>query len=336
MNSWTSAAALRIADYYLLATWLLLLAWVTMWFVRQPARRLTVAWATMAGLACLAVLCNLPTWPRVHVPSLLWDGPVADSPIPAREDISIPSSLPPSPTEASPGEGRPDSPTETNVAEGPLIPLGSHGSEPQPVEVVSATPGFAPQAEATSSSDSEIRSGIVVAAFSSGAALVLLWLLCGAGYTALLCRGASKPPESLEAELAEVVGRGHKIPRLLLSPVIAGSVALGIVRPTILLASAAVAIAGRRGLRAALAHEWAHIKNRDLWLLAASRCMLLLLFAHPLFWGLRRRIRADQESVADATAATGTSREGYAHELFAWARLGVAGAARQIPAGLGI
>ena len=293
MNSWTSAVALRIADYYLLATWLLLLAWTAMWFVRQPARRLTIAWATMAGLACLAVICNLPTWPRVHVTFFLPEGPAVDAPRPARENVSVTPMLPSSPTESS-RDGQRHSRAETGVAEVPVAPLGSHGLEPQPVEPMAATAGSAPRAEATSSSDSEAWSEIVVATFSTGVTLVLLWLLCGARHTALLFRGASKPPKSVEAELADLVGEGRRVPRLLVSPVIGSAMVLGILRPTILLPSAAVAGAGRRGLRAALAHEWAHIKNRDLWLLAASRFMLLLLFAHPLFGWLRRRVRADK------------------------------------------
>ena len=61
-------------------------------------------------------------------------------------------------------------------------------------------------------------------------------------------------------------------------------------------------------LRAVLLHEWAHIRHRDLWLLALGRCLLVVLFAHPLFWWLRRTIRSDQELLADAVAAgtTGT------------------------------
>ena len=112
----------------------------------------------------------------------------------------------------------------------------------------------------------------------------------------------------------------------------ATAVAIGIWRPTILL-SAALAANNSRGLtapgapgdpgstlRAALAHEWAHVRNRDLWLLALGRYLLLVLYAHPLFWWLRRAVRNDQECLADAAAA-GPSRHDYAEELLRWARL---------------
>ena len=47
---------------------------------------------------------------------------------------------------------------------------------------------------------------------------------------------------------------------------------------------------------------------------------MLLLFAHPLYWWLRRQIRNDQELVADAVAAR-ENRPDYAEELLGWARL---------------
>jgi len=76
--------------------------------------------------------------------------------------------------------------------------------------------------------------------------------------------------------------------------------------------------AGRRrpfaDLRAVLSHEWAHLRHRDLWLLALGRCLLAVFFAHPLFWWLRRAIRNDQELLADAAAA-GDNRHDYAEEL---------------------
>ena len=47
--------------------------------------------------------------------------------------------------------------------------------------------------------------------------------------------------------------------------------------------------------------------------------MLLLLFAHPLYWWLRGRIRDDQEAVADAVAARESPHD-YAQELLNWVR----------------
>ena len=75
-------------------------------------------------------------------------------------------------------------------------------------------------------------------------------------------------------------------------------------------------------LEAALAHEWAHIRNGDLRWLAFLRLLNIVLYAQPLFWWLRRTIRADQEVLADAAAATmhGDNRLAYAATLVGWAR----------------
>ena len=95
-------------------------------------------------------------------------------------------------------------------------------------------------------------------------------------------------------------------------------VAVGMLRPAIILPERFVKNEPRRRLEAALAHEWVHCRNRDLWWIALSGLLMLLLFAHPVYWWLRRRSRDDQELLADAAAANG--RSDYAEALLAWAR----------------
>ena len=50
------------------------------------------------------------------------------------------------------------------------------------------------------------------------------------------------------------------------------------------------------------------------------RVLMVLLWAHPLFWLARRRVRLDQEMMADAAAAELTGRSAYAEQLVGWAR----------------
>ncbi|MBN1588964.1 MAG: hypothetical protein JW888_05570, partial [Pirellulales bacterium] len=94
----------------------------------------------------------------------------------------------------------------------------------------------------------------------------------------------------------------------------------GVVKPAIIVPSQLATEAKPKGIALVLAHEWAHIRNHDLWLLALGRVLLVLLFAHPVFWWLRRRIREDQEAVADAEVVGRASRTDYARELLDWAR----------------
>ena len=97
-------------------------------------------------------------------------------------------------------------------------------------------------------------------------------------------------------------------------------VATGTLRPAILLPEGFAKTGSRNALQAVLAHEWTHIKNGDLWLLAVDRLVLSLLWAHPLYWWTRRRIRTNQELLADAAAASQIGPTDYAALLVEWAR----------------
>ena len=55
-----------LTDYYVLATPLLLAAFVGWRWVRQPAHRIMVAWIVILELTVLAVVSALPSWPRVE------------------------------------------------------------------------------------------------------------------------------------------------------------------------------------------------------------------------------------------------------------------------------
>ena len=78
MNPWSEAVWGWLADYYALATVVLLATVAALGLLRQPGRRLSVARSAVGGLAALAVLAALPGWPRVSWPSLR---PAATGPI---------------------------------------------------------------------------------------------------------------------------------------------------------------------------------------------------------------------------------------------------------------
>ena len=79
MSSWTTTLGLWLADFYLLATFFLLAVSVATFCIRQQVRRLAIAWGAMIGLVILAVVCSLPTWPRLHVLAAFQDDVAADS-----------------------------------------------------------------------------------------------------------------------------------------------------------------------------------------------------------------------------------------------------------------
>jgi hypothetical protein len=118
-----------------------------------------------------------------------------------------------------------------------------------------------------------------------------------------------------------IVGPGRRLPRMLLNSHVRQPVALGTIRPTILLPAQAAAVPEQH-IAAVIAHEVAHLWRGDLWLLALTRWLLPVLFAHPLYWWLRGRIRDDQEALADVSAAGAAGAVDYAATLLHWVRLG--------------
>jgi beta-lactamase regulating signal transducer with metallopeptidase domain len=288
-----------LADFYLLATLLLLVALAARRWIRQPVHRLTVAWIVGIELLALAVICALSTWPRISLvvaasPQAVADAPAADVSGPPMKPIRRPAFV--------------DRKTVA-VNESAVRDVVKPAGPPVPVQ----SPWTA--------------TGLIAAAFLAGAALMVVRLCWGAAAARWICRRAVPAPESLRAELADIVGGRAKGPRLLVSPTIGTAVALGILRPTILLSARLAAEGPREARRAVLAHEWAHVRNGDLWLLALGRWLLVVLYAHPLFWWLRRAVRNDQECLADAAAA-GDHRPAYAEELLRWVRSGESGRTR--------
>ncbi len=327
----TESLARWIVDFYLLATLSLALALVAARWMRQPVRRLALAWTLMIELVLLAVVCAMPGWPRV---SLGWLAPPSNSPQPAVEaptapvatNTSITSQPAAPPLDAHPKpHDRPNNPPR-DIAANDHKPIARRASEPPTVAAVPPPANQAPPIRPLPAT--------IAGLFLLCASLAIAWLAWGAIAASRLCRRAIPAPPALTAELAQLVGSSRP-PRLLLSRQIGSAAALGLLRPTIILPAAVAEHESPSSLRAVLAHEWAHIRNHDLWLLALGRSLLPLLFAHPLFWWLRKKIRDDQEAVADAAAAR-DNRPDYAAELLRWVRRTAGPSPRRISAALGI
>jgi beta-lactamase regulating signal transducer with metallopeptidase domain/tetratricopeptide (TPR) repeat protein len=299
---------LWLADFQLLAAALLVGALLAIACLRQPARRLAVAKATLAALAVLAILCALPGWSLVH---LLREPPA--------EAIARVLSEPASPA-ASAGFSAPI-PAERD----PIAP---------PIDPAVGRPPLAPAPAAPID-----WIAIAVVTYAAGCAATTLWLIAGGLLARRVRREATPAPPEFQALLQQLCGQEKPTPQLLISPRITAPVALGLRRPAILLPPPLQG--GARGgisdaslphnataptvlpplqLLPILAHELAHLQHRDLPTLAATRLLLILLWPQPLYWLLRRAIRLDQETLADAAAADRAGRLDYAEQLLAWAR----------------
>ena len=278
-----------LADFYLLATLLMFVAIIARRWIRQPAQRLTVHWIVAIELAVLAAVCAMPFWPRISLRGAVAEKSAVETPIAAEDPISVPAPLP--------RTAFPRLPREVPEFDAPAAP----DADQPVVPPVSPPPRWS-------------WLEMAAASYLASAGLVAVWLIWGAVAATRACRHAENAPDSLREELARIVGDGCRAARLLVSSRVKTAVALGLRRPTILLPAGLLQEGSPQAIRAILTHEWAHIRNGDLWLLALGRCLLVLLFPHPLLWWLRRAIRGDQELLADAAAA-GDNRPAYAEEL---------------------
>lgn len=335
MASWVEAICFWLIDYYLAATVLLVLIGAALHCVRQPARRVAIVWGGFIGLAILAALCTLPEWPRFHIIPGTAPAQFVASASHSQEVGQIGLAHTRERVESS--EARAKSGLEQKLGlENTVSKDRTEGRQPiqrsaksnpptssRPVFVrsVDTIAKYAPDPESRAplvSRDQFLLASLLV--FFAGYALTALRVLHGVHAAMVLCRRASPPPLSVLTELDKVVGDGGRKPRLLMSSAHSVPIATGTVRPTILLPWQFAAEQEVTDCRSVLAHEWAHIRNGDLWLLAMDRWLLPLLWAQPVYHWLSRSIRNDQELLADASAAAQSSPVAYAAMLLHWAR----------------
>jgi beta-lactamase regulating signal transducer with metallopeptidase domain len=193
----------------------------------------------------------------------------------------------------------------------------------QQVELPAIGPAEAPVVAATEITTIDI--GVLsIYVFLIGSACVATWLVLGAWQVRRICASAAVPPGHIVELFQRLAPTVRALPRLGVARDLHVPVAVGLWRPMILLPASLAERAPAAELRTVLAHELAHVRHRDLWLLAALRTLLVVLWAHPLFWLLRRRVRLDQELLADAAAAETSDPHGYAEQLVRLARASVA------------
>ncbi|TWT87650.1 Regulatory protein BlaR1 [Pseudobythopirellula maris] len=284
LDSWASA----LLDFHLAAFALLAFALAAGVVWRQPVWRLALAWGAGAGVCLLLALALAPEWG-------LWRLTVVQEATPA----AAPSAT------VAPTPDTQDLATQAidAIAANPLATTPTPSSSPtrQPPNTAHNLPERLIQAAAL------------------GGMVAVAWLLIGAFASRRLLADAKRAPPALVGRLA-ALPNVTPLPRLLVSDRLATAVATGLRRPAIVLPAQWAGDKPAEELDAVLAHELAHLRNKDLWLLAALRLLSIVLWPQPLYWLLRRRVRLDQETLADAAAAELSGRQAYAERLLGWAR----------------
>lgn len=159
--------------------------------------------------------------------------------------------------------------------------------------------------------------GILLAIWLTGAGVMALRLLAGVAYSFRLVWSSSAITSSDLAELG-VDFHWLKNERLAMTcecPLICVPVALGVIRPRILLPSAWNAWSAEK-LQAVIAHEQTHIQRADgavIFLAELNRC---LYWFHPVAWWLRSQLGQLAETACDDAAIDCTGdRASYARHL---------------------
>jgi beta-lactamase regulating signal transducer with metallopeptidase domain len=325
-----------LADYYLLSSVLLVFTVTALVAIKQPAKRRAVTQSTLVALILLAALCAVPGWSAVHLLSAAPQQQAqANEPPTLRQHANQP---------------------------GQVVPVASsHVRTPESVASIEQAPSISASPPDWPSVSWPAAIAVV---HLGGAAGILVWLSAGLLAGRILRLSATPAPAELAALLAEVAATRRPVSpklaipsfgetrlrgvELLLSDRINVPVALGIRGPAILLPTSWLTdflLPGREEveegpprdqLRSVLAHELTHIRNHDLSWLATSRVLLVFLWAQPLFWFVRRRMRLDQEALADAAAAELTGRQRYAEQLVAWAHAVAARPAMRFSSAVGM
>jgi cytohesin len=115
-------------------------------------------------------------------------------------------------------------------------------------------------------------------------------------------------PENLAqrvALLCKRLGMRHSS-RVFISPLALQAMAVGYLRPLVLLPASMITQMQPEMLEAIIAHEMAHIRRFDLWINLGQRVIETLLFYHPAIWWLSSQLRSERELCCDELAITAT------------------------------
>lgn len=145
----------------------------------------------------------------------------------------------------------------------------------------------------------------LVSAWALGSALMLGRLALGLAWVGHARRRSTPAPAEWQARL-DTLARRLGLKRtiaLRLLPGLASPVALGALRPCVLLPAALLSRLPVDLLEALLAHELAHVRRWDYLVNLLQSAVEALLFFHPVVWWLSARMRSERELVADEISA---------------------------------
>jgi beta-lactamase regulating signal transducer with metallopeptidase domain len=139
----------------------------------------------------------------------------------------------------------------------------------------------------------------------AGVLILSTRLLLGHYQTRVWRSHASPLPEDLLMRTQQLAGRFgfKKFKAVFCSDHVHEAMAVGILRPVILVPVSWVTHMCPDMLEAIIAHELAHIRRHDLWVNLVQRIVETLFFYHPAVWWMSKCIRQEREYCCDQIAA---------------------------------
>jgi beta-lactamase regulating signal transducer with metallopeptidase domain len=278
----------------LVVKWTLVLALA--WMIHATLMRCNPRWrvalwrATVVGIALVGLLSSAPPIVKYHL---------ADR---EQAAVVVVRPLPRGPAE----EGR-----ATHEAEAVAVSVSTEAIAPAPLVptegstlLVATSPGTEP-AEAPGARWGTRAGSWVSSVWLIGVVVLLARLMAGSLSLARLVRRSAEVPVGIAGEcraIAERLGCSRAV-RVRRSSEVNTPFLTGLWRPVLLLPERSCSDVENDDLRAILAHELTHARNRDLvWNLAANLASILLWF-HPLAWRIRATHASACDAVCDAVAA---------------------------------
>ncbi len=164
----------------------------------------------------------------------------------------------------------------------------------------------------------------VLFAWLVGVSILSIRLAIGFGVTLWIRLNVKPLPDEFEQRVRILGDRltVHARQRVFACVRVGQAVAVGFIRPVVLIPASWLTQLTPQMIEAIIAHELAHIRRWDLWVNLAQRIIETLLFYHPAVWWLSSRIRLEREMCCDESAAACFDRGLYARSLESVARIG--------------
>ena len=296
---WRSLVSVRPADAALAGMIVLVLGSLAAGLSRQPVRRVRIILLTLLGAAVVPFLGASAIGPRWSVGLL----PALAAPAPVESIMTSPA--PPA--------------LPSMIVNPPVVAAETKNRE------IATSRNDAKSVPSRSATEARVWSppslaSVMVAVYATTAAGLASWWLLGQLAFYRIVRAARPASAAVREVFHGIAGPAGRRARLLESDRVDLPFTNTWIRPVILLPAAMCDGRDPEALRYALAHEWSHVERRDSWAWTLAMLSGLVLFYQPLFWWLRRRLRLDQDFLADARAAELGSAEDYAAFLVRLAR----------------